>query len=192
MDKETFNRLVGRIRGHVSGNKESYKTTGIAAATGGGAAFVREHFTKNVEFFQKQWWAEGAAMAVGGHFVARKNKAVGHALAGVGGFLLAEAYMANQAQANAGQGNTPTQTTAANFRTSARGMDDASDDASALVNSAFTALPEARGYDEASAMVDVSGLRDTDFTSDAARTRSEASAILEASADADASDALDL
>jgi hypothetical protein len=190
MDKDDFNKLVGRVRGrvgeHLRGNKESYKTTAKAAGVGGAAAFARENLTKNVEFLQNHWWAEGAAMAVGGHFLAQKSKTMGHALAGVGGFLLAEAYMANNAQQKNAGANQPTGANA-NFRQSARGMEDASshDDASALVNSAFTSLPEA------SAFIDASGLRDTDFTSDVVRTR-DAGAVIDASADVDASDALDL
>lgn len=186
MNKETFGKLVSRVRGHVREHKGTYKDSGMAMVGGAIASVVHQKVVPSVDFLQTNAYAEPVLLAVGGHFLSAKHKAVGHGMLGVAGYLLAEKFMADVNKPSA----TKTGVKNVAYRESAA-FEEASDpEASALINSAFTALPsgEAMAYVE-----EASGIRSTDATSDVVRTRSEAAVMDDSSYyGGDASDALDL
>ena len=88
----TTAQKIASLRAHVANNKESYKQTGMCAASGAGAYYLAKVASEKVNFLKDSWWATPLAMAFLGHFLTRKNPAIGHALVGVAGYMGAMAY----------------------------------------------------------------------------------------------------
>ena len=192
ISKETFAKLKSRVRGHVQKHGSSYKESGLAAVGGAGANVLSNKLLRNIEFVKNNWWLEPALYAVGGHFVARKSKPVGHGLVGVAGYLLAEGLMTQVFTGDQPGSGTqqssfrPASQTAGIDAAAFSQLDDPGNagawmDANSLADSAFAQLPDASGF------------RDTDAISSSPGTRAGAGAYMEASGgEGDAGDAYNI
>lgn len=85
-----------RFMHHMS---TGWKGSGISVVTGAAAGIAAPYVMQSgPAFLQTNWWAMPAALLLVGHFLQRKNGAVGGALMGVAGYW---AYSAYQAQPKA-------------------------------------------------------------------------------------------
>lgn len=151
--------LRARISGGARSAAAGGKTTLIAGGTGAGARLAMNYLRKNVDFFKKAQSEGGMKSylpAVGllavGHFVHRKQAAVGIAIAALAGADAVDTYEINKQMA------------AASATPSTKGYGDAGalnsyGDAGALVGGQFNSIPESNvtGYeDELPAAGDIS------------------------------------
>ena len=191
ISKERFVKLKASVRGHLKTHGGSYKESGMAAVGGAGANILSTKLLRSIDFVKNNWWLEPALFAVGGHFVARKNKPIGHGLVGVAGYLLAEGLMTQVFEkqddsAPKGTSFRPASQTAGIDSAAFSQLDDPGNagawmDANALADSAFAQLPDASGF------------RDTDAISSSPGTRAGAGAFVDASGgDGDAGDAYNI
>lgn len=85
-------RRFHRVRHHtgraLSGGKGSLLTAGAGAATG----LASQYLVGAVPFLGASWWAMPTALALVGHFLKRKNPAIGGGLLGVAGYWAYNAY----------------------------------------------------------------------------------------------------
>jgi hypothetical protein len=79
--KEQKSRLR-RVAGAIAGTKGTVMVT----AVGFGSYHVAKMASERVNFLRSQWYMLPAAMAVGGHFLKRKNVALGAGLLGAAGY----------------------------------------------------------------------------------------------------------
>lgn len=96
-------RHAWATRAYSAGRRAAHgmKEPAIGLGAGVGAAILDDKVLKENETIQEHWWARGAIFAVAGWLVRRQfagwGGPAGFGLLGVGGFLLAEAYMAEDA-----------------------------------------------------------------------------------------------
>lgn len=73
------------------------KTSAVAAVTGVASEFVGRFASEKVEMLRDEWYVLPAVMAASGHFLRRKNEAIGLALLGAAGYAGALNYGFNKA-----------------------------------------------------------------------------------------------
>jgi len=98
VDKEHAKSRLHHVR-HILGGA---KGSAMVAAGGAGSYFLAKFASEKVEFLRSQWYMLPAAMAVGGHFLKRKNAALGAGLLGAAGYAFGVNYDFSQAAKKAG------------------------------------------------------------------------------------------
>jgi hypothetical protein len=184
-----------RVKRFAHRHKGTIKTEGLAVAGGAAAALVHDQLRQQANdpnsslgaFFVKNWWAEGAGLAVAGHFIARKWPSAGHGVLGAAGFLIGDQVAGKYFKHDPHQQQQQPTAQPTGFVQTARGLE--AYDASALVEAAFSPLAE---HEAAAVLEEAAGISDVALTSDFR----EASAVVDAGdmpiGYGDASDALDL
>lgn len=87
-------------RAHAAGRRAAHGMKEPAIAAGGGiaASIVDRKFMVENETLAEHWWARGALLAVAGYLVRKQfpgwGTPAGFGLLGVAGYVLSEAYMA--------------------------------------------------------------------------------------------------
>src|SRR6185369_3381589 len=87
-------RRFHRTRHHMGKALAGGKGTLLSVGTGAGVGALSSYAISAAPFLGQNWWAMPAAIALVGHFLKRKNPAIGDALLGVAGGLLYSQYMA--------------------------------------------------------------------------------------------------
>lgn len=77
-----------RLLGGTKGLKGSAASVATGAATGAASLYV----LSAVPFLSSNWWTMPVALSLVGHFLKRKNPAIGDALLGIAGMTLYAAY----------------------------------------------------------------------------------------------------
>jgi hypothetical protein len=77
------------------------KASALSVASGAGVGLVSVYAMSAVPWLGQAWWTMPVALALVGHFLKRKNPALGGALLGVGGYWGYTGFMANRAAATA-------------------------------------------------------------------------------------------
>jgi len=81
------------------------KGTLLSVGTGAGVGALSSYAISAAPFLGQNWWAMPAAIALVGHFLKRKNPAIGGALLGVAGYWGISTYMSSRA--SSAKGFTP-------------------------------------------------------------------------------------
>lgn len=88
-------RRFHRVRHHAGRAMAGGKGSLISVGTGAGVGALSSYAMSAAPFLQTNWWAMPAALALVGHFLKRKNPAIGGALLGVAGYWGFSGYMQN-------------------------------------------------------------------------------------------------
>ena len=139
-------RLKNAIKNRARTHGSSYKDSAIAGAVGVGGYYVSKYLAEKVDFVKDKWYGIPVIMALGGHFLKKKNAAAGFALLGAAGYSGALYYEIDKG-AKAQQANNPNST--------AKGYDNAGD----LAEGVFDVI-DSRGFDNAGALQDIMGLQE--------------------------------
>ena len=95
-----FHRARHHVRHHGSRALAGWKGTAASAAAGVGTGIALPYVTSSVPMLQSAgWWAMPGALILMGHFLKRKNAAIGGALLGIGGMSLYSAFQGSRATA---------------------------------------------------------------------------------------------
>ncbi len=98
-------RRFHRVRHHggraLAGGKGSLVTVGAGAATGA----LSQYAVGAVPFLSSAWWAMPVALVLVGHFLKRKNPAIGGALLGIGGYWGYNSFMTRSSAKGLGEGD---------------------------------------------------------------------------------------
>lgn len=88
--------MARRFHRHLGAATKGLKGSAFSLATGAASSTAVSYAATAVPFLASNWWAMPAAVALVGHFLKRRNPAIGDALLGVAGGLLYTQYMANR------------------------------------------------------------------------------------------------
>jgi len=77
------------------------KASALSLVSGAGVGLVSGYAMSAVPWLGQAWWTMPVALGLVGHFLKRKNPALGGALLGVGGYWGYTGWMANRASATA-------------------------------------------------------------------------------------------
>lgn len=153
-------RRFHRVRHHAGRAMQGWKGSAISVASGAAAGLAAPYvISSGPAFLQSNWYAMPAAIALVGHFLQRKNAAVGGALMGVAGYW---AYSAFQAQPKAAAAS-PTATGFIDAGAITSYNDNIATDAAPSMGTAQAAMlygAQAMGFAEAGDVVDAYGLQD--------------------------------
>ncbi len=95
-----FHRIRHHARHHGGRMAAGWKGSAASAAAGVGTGIALPYVASTVPFLQTAgWWAMPGALLLVGHFLKRKNPAIGGALLGIGGMSLYSAYQGSKATA---------------------------------------------------------------------------------------------
>lgn len=89
-------RRFHRVRHHGGRALAGGKGSLVALGTGAGTSLASSYVIGAVPFLGGAWWAMPAALAVVGHFLKRKNPAIGGALLGIAGYWGMSQYSATR------------------------------------------------------------------------------------------------
>ena len=94
-------RRFHRARHHAGKALSGGKGSIFSLATGGAVGLASTYAVSAVPWLGQTWWAMPAALGLVGHFLKRKNPAIGGALLGVAGYWGYSGMMVNRATATA-------------------------------------------------------------------------------------------
>ena len=93
-------RFRHHVRHHGSRMASGWKGTAASAAAGVGTGIALPYITSSVPMLASAgWWAMPTALILVGHFLKRRNAAIGGALLGIGGMSLYSAFQGSRATA---------------------------------------------------------------------------------------------
>jgi hypothetical protein len=87
-------RRFHRARHHLGAATKGLKGSAFSLVTGAASSTAVSYAATAIPFLASNWWAMPSAIALVGHFLKRRNPAIGDALLGVAGGLLYSQYMA--------------------------------------------------------------------------------------------------
>lgn len=92
-----FHRIRHHARRHGGRMAAGWKGSAASAAAGVGTGIALPYVSSTIPFLQTAgWWAMPGALLLVGHFLKRKNPAIGGALLGIGGMSLYSAYQGSK------------------------------------------------------------------------------------------------
>ena len=95
-----FHRIRHHARHHGGKMAAGWKGSAASVASGVGTAIALPYVASTVPFLSTVgWWAMPSALLLVGHFLKRKNPAIGGALLGIGGMSLYSAFQGSRATA---------------------------------------------------------------------------------------------